>query len=413
MKLQSDTSKGTHNDSDPMLLAPFDAALLAAEKLFRLRIHRSASKRDYVGVLLFGTRKKAAYTWQVTGEESDSKKTPKGRGGNNHHQELEDDDDDDDEDEDEEVLSGDESEAMDEYGDECDAENDVVTHTLLPLQSPSVEPILRLRQCLPMQSRTNCYYLGGSFIATSERKRDLEEELVCRSDNEYDAQREDTCWDPALSVMTALEAAMLMLQAKRYGSCRRSYNILFYIHNYDYHLLFHHHFSVRSKFQKSKDTKAIWIFTNDDNPFSGESFVVDRGRLLTLAEDIRDNGIKIQVWAMPTVKQDFIFDRSLFFDELLLGAKGKTTISTNNTFKFFQNVGDMLSDINVQSATPRKVQTVPLLLPDFWDNHMDDPCIMLDLFALVQIKRKPYPITVHQDTFKYVLCINTSSAVFH
>lgn len=158
--------------------------------------------------------------------------------------------------------------------------------------------------------------------------------------------------------------------------------------------------SVRTKSQKSKNSKAIWIFTNDENPCKGNC-VADKGALFTLAKDIRDNGIKIQLWALPTDKQNFVFDKSVFFDDLISCGKTKGNLYQDNISTCFYKVNDMLNNINVQAGLPRKYQTVPLFLPD-WDTHMNDPCIMMDLYALVHIKRKPTPILVHQDTFKYV-----------
>jgi hypothetical protein len=103
---------------------------------------------------------------------------------------------------------------------------------------------------------------------------------------------------------------------------------------------------------------------------------------------------------MPIDKHDFVFDKGVFFDQVLSGDKVKGNLSQNDTaFTYYRQVHDMLNDINVQAGIPRKYQTLPLLLPD-WQSHMNDPCIMLDLYALVQIKRKPTEIRVHKDTLK-------------
>lgn len=158
---------------------------------------------------------------------------------------------------------------------------------------------------------------------------------------------------------------------------------------------------VQTKLQKSMGTKAIWIFTNDANPF--RNCAMNQDTVYTFAKDIRDNGINIKLWPMPTDKPDFFFDTSVFFDQVVSGGKAKIAErSQNATISLhFNNVDDMLNDINVNAGLPRKYQTLPLFLPD-WIHHIWDPCIMLDLYALIQIKRKPTPILVHQDTMKYV-----------
>jgi hypothetical protein len=135
--------------------------------------------------------------------------------------------------------------------------------------------------------------------------------------------------------------------------------------------------------------------------------MADKRHLLTLAKDMRDNGISIQLWPMPSLNHPSTFDRSFFFDELILGERHEH-MPLLRTTHCFTSVNDMLGDINLHADIPRKIQTVPFFLPD-WENHMGDPCIMLDLYQLVQIKRKPYPIIVHQDTFKYVVCLQLNS----
>ena len=44
----------------------------------------------------------------------------------------------------------------------------------------------------------------------------------------------------------------------------------------------------------------------------------------------------------------------------------------------------------------RKFATVPLLLPG-WKDREDRPGIMLDLYAMVQVRRKPAKVAVHQE----------------
>jgi len=231
MKLQpsSISSQCEAELSHDVNISCFDAALVATETLFRHRIHRTASKRDRLGVLLYGTRKKPAYMWQVTGEMKDAPKpnTKNMASGKPKEEEnISDSDDEEDIDEEEEEEVGENDEDEDESSDPMDESDHTDDYasinmgvcTLLPLQSPSVEAILRLRQCLPTQSRLNNFYLGGTFVTNSPRTRNLEEELVGHIQNGNDSLNnyDGEIIEPSESFVNVLRDALSMFQEKRY-----------------------------------------------------------------------------------------------------------------------------------------------------------------------------------------------------
>lgn len=125
-------------------ISPFDAALMACEKVLRLRVNHiatsKAGKRDGVGIMLYGTKQRPVTTVvrEYNGEEKDK--------------EMNNDRDDSDETDDEEEMESSSPLSS--------------THTLLPIAPPGIQGIRSLRDCLPDRDRN------------IPRKRNLEEEYA-------------------------------------------------------------------------------------------------------------------------------------------------------------------------------------------------------------------------------------------
>jgi hypothetical protein len=136
---------------------------------------------------------------------------------------------------------------------------------------------------------------------------------------------------------------------------------------------------------KLPDAKALWIFTNCDNPCSTEG---DAKQISAIAKDATENGIDINLLPLPP--KDKQFDRALFYDQVLSPS---------------DYIEDLLEDGDVEAILDsfdraihkvRKYTVIPLLLPG-WRDREDEATIMLDIYSRMQIKTKPSSVTVHQE----------------
>ena len=136
---------------------------------------------------------------------------------------------------------------------------------------------------------------------------------------------------------------------------------------------------------KLPDAKALWIFTNNDNPCSNEG---DARQVAAIAKDASENGIDI--YLLPLPPKEKVFDKSLFYDEML----------SNHSEEFAEDgavdVEAVLESFDRAIRKVRKYSVMPLLLPG-WKDREDDPGIMLDVYSMIQLKTKPSPVTVHQE----------------
>lgn len=146
------------------------------------------------------------------------------------------------------------------------------------------------------------------------------------------------------------------------------------------------------------DAKTVWIFTNEDDPCGGNE---DETKLMVIvAKDAVENGLDVQVWPLPRFN-GAPFCRKLFFNNIT------TTRDDLRSFLLERqddeegafDLDDMIEDVLHQWKKVRRVSSLPLLLPD-WRDKPDDPGIMVDLFGIIQIQRKPQSVTIHQLTNK-------------
>lgn len=152
------------------------------------------------------------------------------------------------------------------------------------------------------------------------------------------------------------------------------------------------------------DTKSLWIFTNQDDPCQGNER--EQKQTLVLANDVAENGIEIHLWPLGN-----IFRTPIFYDRIDVLPKyhafgiptvphDSQTLQKGNHNAF--NLGDVLDEVQNNWKKIRKLQSLPFLLPD-WKSHPNKPNIMLDLYSLIRLKRKPIPVIVNQKTNRRVV----------
>jgi non-homologous end joining protein Ku len=244
----------------------------------------------------------------------------------------------------------------DESDDSDDEEAAHSTHELLELAPPGTVQILKVQECVP-QSRNKS--------SNHQQQRDLQKEFSTVNGDQNDNEEEGG--DGCCTLRQALVDANKIFEAAK---------------------------CVKMLGPSSKDlpdSKAIWIFTNQDNPCSSE---FDKIQTITHAKDLKDAAVDIHVLPMPKKSGDF--DKSLLYKDLL------SQVSLNADVDCFENkdgtldIEDVLENFGHFARKVRKYAYVPLFLPG-WKQREVDPGIMLDLYSLVRERKRPVPITVHQE----------------
>ena len=147
------------------------------------------------------------------------------------------------------------------------------------------------------------------------------------------------------------------------------------------------------------DTKSLWIFTNQYDPCQGNDR--EQKQSLVLANDVAENGIEIHLWPLGN-----IFRTPIFYDKIdVLPKYHAFGIPTSphdpqhlqNGYDNAFNLGDVLDEVQNNWKKIRKLQSLPFLFPD-WKLRPQKPSIMLDLYPLIRLKRKPIPVIVNQKT---------------
>ena len=209
----------TNNYDDDGLITPFDAALMACEKLLHLRVHYVATsrtgKRDGVGVLLYGITKSRSK--KPKRGAIDTKDGASNDINNRHYYGNSIGINDDSDSIADNSSDGDSGSNMgiDEDDDECSFLSARSIHNLVPLSQPGTRQIKQIRSCLPSTNITK----NGSIHSHGDvnfngigcrdhRMRDLKEEFV-------DMSARKICNDGLCSLRSALyEATRSFLNAK-------------------------------------------------------------------------------------------------------------------------------------------------------------------------------------------------------
>ena len=114
-----------------------------------------------------------------------------------------------------------------------------------------------------------------------------------------------------------------------------------------------------------------------------------REKIEKAASDVIDNGIDIHIWPMKTPF------RTDFYDSILT--------SPVETQQDIFDMEELMDRIKREFRKQRVAFRCPMLLPN-WRDRPDDPGIMIDFYAPLQIQKKPQAITIHQKTKKQVDC---------
>ncbi|EED91329.1 ATP dependent DNA ligase 1 [Thalassiosira pseudonana CCMP1335] len=136
------------------------------------------------------------------------------------------------------------------------------------------------------------------------------------------------------------------------------------------------------KAKKLPDSKAVWIFTNQDDPCKGN--IREMSQLASMGHEYQENGIDLFLLPLP---KNMKFDKDVFY---------KTIIDTMTQSDGAVDIEVVLDFFDRAIRKVRKYSSLPLLLPG-WKDRENDPGIMLDLFSMVQVKTKPQAVIVHQE----------------
>lgn len=172
--------------------------------------------------------------------------------------------------------------------------------------------------------------------------------------------------------------------------------------------------------------------------------------LITVANDVIDNGNDIRIWPLPN-KEGRKFDRGIFYNEIVnddsgdddhydgVSDSGRIQLEDGTPVEWCSqnqpeyghqgitfDLDNLLDEIGRRWKSLRKVQTIPILLPDYkmercshqLDNNQRDTGhndkvsksekfsrsayqgIMIDLYPNVRIKGKPNAVTIDARTNK-------------
>ncbi len=325
------------NDEDNETMTGIEMSLKLIQTLLQQTIEqtviRKTGKRNGVGLLLYNTKTK---------RDSDTKEG--NNGGKSDEDTVDDDDKMDDED--------DEDDMDEDTDDEKSASSPMETtvHRLLDLKPPGIRHVQTLRNLLLDKRRqTTNVDLRTDFCPTPD---DL---------------------DPTIApLQTALEESTRMfLNAK----CVRDP-------------------SKNAKGKNEYDTKSIWIFTTQANPYSNE-----KNQLIqNIANETKEQRIRIIVWPLVNPSESNKMDNdeefdSTFFEDIA------SEILFEQRFSCFASLQDGLEGIYRTFSKKRRTHYGPMyiLRPGMSVGNtrsVEDPTIMIDWYSVVQLSTKPGKVTI-------------------
>jgi hypothetical protein len=265
------------------------------------------------------------------------------------------------------------------------------THKLIELAAPGIEQVLTMQECLPDERPYN----------NNRHRRDLCEEFsVRRCDADGGARGED---EEVCSLRRGLTAALKVFSSAK---CVRT---------------------LTPSRKYLPDSKAVWIYSNQDDPCHGSE--VQQTRMNMLKRDCQELGVVVHVLLLP--KPDgSSFVRDVFYNDLVTGLTDDYedysrmtmemdptdddddddrdyAVDVNNDRKLPKarvviDMGAILDKFTIGTNKRRKYASLPLLLPGWKgrDGSDDRPGIMLDLYSVVQVRNRPQKVSVHQETNK-------------
>jgi hypothetical protein len=306
---------------------------------------RKTGKRNGVGLLLYNTKSRSHDHAKKFNEYSD------GESGDN----VDDDDDQmDDEDDDDDDDQMDDESAEDDHADEQRAETSV--HKLLDLEPPGIQHVQTIRKILVDKRRQQ-----------KKTDRDLKADFCASADDP----------DPTIApLQTALEEATRMFLNSK---CVRDP-------------------TKNAKGKNEYDTKSIWIFTNQANPYSDEQNLL----IQNIANEAKEQRIAIIVWPLNSnkniIEKNEVFV-SPFFESIA------SEVLFDQRFRSYVELQDGLELFYRTMVKKRRTYYGPMhiLRPgqSVGNNRsIDDPAIMIDWYSVVQLSRKPGKVQIDAATKK-------------
>jgi len=230
------------------------------------------------------------------------------------------------------------------------------THELIQLAPPGIEQVLSLQECLPPDN-------------PNQTQRNLRKEFSSGKIEGESVEEEDGA---VCSLLQGLTAAM-----KVFANAK----------------------CVKNPTPASKqlpDSKAIWIFTNQDDPCHGDE--AQKSRINMVRKDCREAEIAIHILPLPKKSSEEDeksgFDQSIFYNDLTDHYKRVEDVEYSATEAV--DIDAFVEKFEMGTKKRRRYATVPLLLPG-WKERKDNPGIMLDLYGVVQVRNKPQKVSVHQE----------------
>lgn len=315
---------------------------------------RKTGKRNGVGLLLYNTK-----------TTRDKNRNKNGRKSDEDSDENTDDDDDDkmdDEDDDDEEMDDESTDDEEEKSSAPPMETTV--HRLLDLKPPGIKHVQTLRKTLQKQ------------------KTDIDLEAdFCPSPDDP---------DPAIApLQTALEESTRMFLSAK---CVRD-------------------LSKNAKGKNEYDTKSIWIFTNQVNPYSDEQNQL----IQNIATEVKEQRIRIIVWPLANHSETSKTNHKDTNDEFVspFFRSIASEILLDQRLSSFLELLDGLEGIYRTLAKKRRTYYGPMhiLRPGMSVGNtrsVEDPAIMIDWYSVVQLSRKPLQVKIDIATKKYVPQLNDS-----
>jgi hypothetical protein len=321
---------------------PFDWSLKIVLELLQQTIEqtvvRKTGKRNRVGLLLYNTK---------SGRDDNDQKGNNETGNNNNG---EDEDDDDDDDDDDKMDDEEEDEIDDHTTQEQTPVSEKTVHRLLDLELPGIKQVLNLRKML------------------DKKNRDLQKEF-CPTVEEED----HVDLDCAAPLQTALEEATKMFNDIKPKSTSKN---------------------------NESDNRTIWIFTNQEDPYSEEK----AGAVENIAIDAKEERISIVVWPLVSTTQSTAIKNQPSNDEKFLSpffesirSKPKPNDLKPNfdrRLQTYKEMDDTRDDMTNEMMKNRRSKYGPLHILRPGIVRSEEPAIMIDWYSVVQLSKRPGKVQI-------------------
>ena len=121
---------------------------------------------------------------------------------------------------------------------------------------------------------------------------------------------------------------------------------------------------------------------------------------MTVKKDCQESDISIHVLPLPKNSsadgddEEGRFDQEIFYNDLTATYKRIEDVRDSETGAV--DIEAFVDRFHFGAKKRRRLKTIPLLLPG-WKEREGDPGIMLDLYGIVQVRKRPQKLSVHQE----------------